>query len=244
MYLDSHSDCSSPLSPGIARSDAVSYFAGLLDPRIAVSEAPLTGNFPGLLPEEALAIAHAVPARQFEFAKGRDCARQAMAALGHENASLVRGQDRAPVWPGGLVGSITHTDGWTAAAVARRDQGFRAIGIDLEPADDLAPDLWDWVCTPAERTMVAVGCDVTHGVAAHLIFCMKEAAFKCQYPISGALLEFADFAVDVDAQAEIFSAKFRRAMPGFEVHDRLLGRFALLGGYIASVVVMTSERTS
>ena len=30
--------------------------------------------------------------------------------------------------------NITHTDHWVAAAVARRDHGFVAIGIDLEPA--------------------------------------------------------------------------------------------------------------
>ncbi len=144
------------------------------------------------------------------------------------------------VWPDDLVGSITHTDSWTAAAVARRDQGFLAIGIDLEPADELASDLWDSICTPAERGMLAVVCGVTPGVAAHLIFCMKEAAFKCQYPISGAMLEFTDFAVDVDPQAGRFAATFQRAVPRFEIDDRLLGRFAIRDGYIASAVVVTS----
>ena len=57
--------------------------------------------------------------------------------------------DRVPIWPDDLVGSITHTDLCAAAAVARRDQGFVAIGIDLEPADALPPELWarspDWL---------------------------------------------------------------------------------------------------
>ncbi|MGO4684078.1 4'-phosphopantetheinyl transferase family protein [Hyphomicrobium sp. 2TAF46] len=218
------------------------YFAELLDPRIAISEAPLTGEAPDLLADEALIVAHAVPRRRLEFAKGRDCARKAMASLGHANASLPRGPDRMPVWPDDLVGSITHTGTWTAAAAARRDQGFLAIGIDLEPADELAFDLWDWVCTPAERESLAVVCGVTPGVAAHLIFCMKEAAFKCQYPISGAMLEFADLAVDVDAEASTFTATYQRAVPQFEIHDRLLGRFAIRDGYIASAVVVTTGR--
>lgn len=148
-----------------------------------------------------------------------------------------------PVWPNALVGSITHTAAWTAAAVARRDQGFLAIGIDLEPADELAFDLWDLVCTPAERAMLSVICGVTPGVAAHLIFCMKEAAFKCQYPISEAMLEFADFAIDVDSEVGTFTATYQRAVPQFEIHDRLLGRFAISDGYIASAVVVTTERT-
>lgn len=232
------------LAPGVVWTNAVKYFAELLDPRIAIAEAPLTGELPDLLADEALAVARAVPRRRLEFAIGRNCARNAMAALGHPDMALPRGQDRTPVWPVDLVGSITHAGGWAAAAVARRDQGFVAIGIDLEPASELAFDLWDSVCTAEEREALADICGVTPGVAAHLIFCMKEAAFKCQYPLSGTMLEFADFAVDVDAQAGTFAATYQRAVPGFQMHDRLAGRFAIRDGYIASVVVVTSEPAS
>jgi len=231
-------------APDVVWTNAVRYFSELLDPRIAIAEAPVAGKSPDLLPDEAAAVAHAVPSRQLEFAKGRDCARKAMAALGYVNASLPRGQNRAPLWPDGLVGSITHTDRWTAAAVARRDQGFLSIGIDLESVNDIASDLWNWISTPEERVKIADACGLASGVAAHFIFCMKEAAFKCQYPISGAMLEFVDFAVDVDAQCGTFAATFQRAAPGFEVHDKLSGRFAISGGYIASAVVITTERVS
>ena len=127
------------------------YFAMLLDPRIAVAEAPLGGEPPDLPADEALSIVNAVPRRHLEFATGRECARRAMAALGHARASMPRAQDRVPIWPDDLVGSITHTDLWAAAAVARRDQGFVAIGIDLEPADALPPELWTSVCTGRSR---------------------------------------------------------------------------------------------
>lgn len=146
-----------------------------------------------------------------------------------------------PIWPGVLVGSITHTDAWTAAAVARRNDGFVAIGIDLEPADALAPDLWASICTPDEQAKLAVVRDMTPGLAARLVFCMKEAAFKCQYPLSGAMLEFSDLAVDVDAEAGTFAAAYQRAAPPFRIDDKLVGRFAVAGGHIASAVVLTSE---
>ncbi|WP_291165676.1 4'-phosphopantetheinyl transferase [Hyphomicrobium sp.] len=232
------------LAPGVVWTNAVKFFAELLDPRIAIAEAPLTGEPPDLLADEALVVTRAVPRRRLEFAIGRDCARKAMAALGHADVALPRGQDRMPVWPVDLVGSITHTGGWAAAAVARRDQGFVAIGIDLEPADELASDLWDSVCSAEERVKLAVVCGATPGIAAHLIFCMKEAAFKCQYPLSGAMLEFADLAVDVDARAGTFAVTYQRAVPQFQMHDRLIGRFAIRDGYIASAVVVTSERAS
>jgi 4'-phosphopantetheinyl transferase EntD len=214
----------------------------LLDPRIAVAEAPLSGEPPDLPANEAFSIAHAVPRRRLEFATGRDCARRAIAALGHARASIPRGPDRVPIWPDGLVGNITHTDDWVAAAVARRDQGFVAIGIDLEPAAALPSDLWASVCTPEEQGKLTVIRGMTPGLAARLVFCMKEAAFKCQYALSHAMLEFADLAIDVDAEAGTFAAKYHKAVPPFEVNDQLFGRFAISAEHIASAVVVTSEQ--
>jgi 4'-phosphopantetheinyl transferase EntD len=220
------------------------YFAMLLDLRIAVAEAPLRGELPDLPADEALSIAHAVPRRRLEFATGRDCARRAMAALGHARTSIPRGRDRVPIWPDGLVGSITHTDDWVAAAVARRDQGFVAIGIDLEPADELPPDLWALVCTPEEQAKLTVIRGMTPGRAARLVFCMKEASFKCQYTLSGAMLEFADLAIDVNAEAGTFAATYHKVVPPFDVHDQLVGRFAIFAAHMASAVVVTSEQVS
>jgi 4'-phosphopantetheinyl transferase EntD len=219
----------------------VGFFATLMDPRIAVAEAPLRGEPLDLPSDEARSIANAVPRRRLEFATGRDCARQAMTALGHATVSIPRGQDRLPIWPDGLVGSITHTDDWVAAALARRDQGFVAIGIDLEPAAALPPDLWASVCAPEEQANLAGILDVTPGLAARLAFCMKEAAFKCQYALSRAMLEFADLAVDIDVETGTFSATYHKVVPPFDIHDRLFGRFAISAEHIASAVVLTAE---
>ncbi len=218
------------------------YFAALLDPRIAIAEAPLSDEAAGLMAEEVASVAEAVPRRRLEFAMGRACARTAMAALGHARQPLPRGRDRMPVWPGDLVGSITHTDAWAAAAVARRADGFAAVGIDLEPANELAVDLWTSICTPEEQAKLAAVAGLTPGLAAHLAFCMKEAAFKCQFPLSKAMLEFADLAVDADVDAGTFAATFRKSAPPFRTNDQLVGRFAVSGDHIASAVVITSER--
>ena len=242
MRVRSCSPAAIIFAPDGCELSAVGYFAMLLDPRIAVAEAPLRGEPPDLPADEAISIAHSVPRRRLEFATGRDCARRAMAALRHAKASIPRVQDRAPIWPDDLVGSITHTDDWTAAAVARRDQGFVAIGIDLEPAEALPSDLWASICAPEEQAKLTVIRGMTPGLAARLVFCMKEAAFKCQYPLSRAMLEFADLVIDVDAEAGTFAAAYQKAVPLFDVHDRLAGRFAISAGYIASAVVLTSEQ--
>jgi 4'-phosphopantetheinyl transferase EntD len=220
--------------------NAVGFFSALMDPRIAVVEAPLQGEPPVLPADEALSIAKAVPRRRLEFAMGRHCARRAMAALGHATASMPRGLDRVPIWPDGLVGNITHTNHWVAAAVARRDHGFVAIGIDLEPAAALPPDLWASLYAPEEQARLTAVRGLTPGFLARLTFCMKEAAFKCRYALSHAMLEFADLAVD--AEAGTLGATYRTVVPPFDVHDRLRGRFAISAEHIASAVVPTSEQ--
>lgn len=218
------------------------YFAALLDPRIAIAEAPMSGEADGLMAGEAASVANAVARRRLEFAVGRTCARNAIASLGHTKVALLRGENRMPVWPADLVGSITHTDTWAAAAVARREDGFTAIGIDLEPSNELSADLWTSVCSSDEQAAVARIDGMTPGLAAHLVFCMKEAAFKCQFPISGAMLEFTDLAIDVGADGGTFSATFRKSVAPFKVDDRLMGKFAVTHDHIASAVVISSER--
>ena len=110
-------------------------------------------------------------------------------AARHAAASLPR--DKTARRSGRTVLSATSRirTTWVAAAVARRDQGFAAIGIDLEPAAALPPDLWASVCAPEEQAKLAAVRGMTPGLAARLAFCMKEAAFKCQYALSRAMLD-------------------------------------------------------
>src|SRR4051812_24879633 len=81
-----------------------------------------------LHPEEADAIKAAVPSRRHEFVLGRWCARQALAELGVMARAIPVGHQRMPVWPAGVVGSITHCRGFVGAVVAPADQ-LRAIGF-------------------------------------------------------------------------------------------------------------------
>ncbi|HEY7101617.1 MAG TPA: 4'-phosphopantetheinyl transferase, partial [Mycobacteriales bacterium] len=103
-----------------------------------VEVADATGPLPGeaLLPEEEVLVARAVGKRRAEFTTVRTCARIALGRLGLPPAPLLSGPKREPLWPDGVVGSITHCDGYRAVAVARADQ-LATIGIDAEPHDTL-----------------------------------------------------------------------------------------------------------
>ncbi len=141
----------------------------------------IEGPVPELHPSEACAISRAVPKRQAEFAFGRQVARRAMAGLGYPNVPLPMGPDRAPLWPPGLRGSISHAGDHCLAVVSRSDQ-VSAMGIDVEPDQPLPEDVIDSVCSPSERQKFAG--------RERQVFSAKEAIFKAVYPECGVIFGF------------------------------------------------------
>src|SRR5271165_6795043 len=68
-----------------------------------------------------------------EFESGRAYAKRALAMLGIDDVDLPIGPDRSPVWPIGVVGSISHVRcgryGMYAAAAVARTEVALAVGI-------------------------------------------------------------------------------------------------------------------
>jgi 4'-phosphopantetheinyl transferase EntD len=152
---------------------------------------------PGLLlPEEAQHLARAVPQRAQEFAAGRLCARRLLAEFGILDFPVKAAEDRQPLWPESLVGSITHTTGFCAAVVAERSH-LRAIGIDCEVVGSVKARVWRSICLPQEVLWLHSLPDSEQAAAATLIFCAKEAFYKCQYPLVRERLNFHDANVEV-----------------------------------------------
>ncbi|AIY42533.1 4'-phosphopantetheinyl transferase entD [Collimonas arenae] len=139
------------------------------------------------------ALANAVLKRQVEFAAGRFCARQALQKLGYGSvATLAIGEHRAPVWPEGYLGSISHGDG-QAMAVAARSQEWRALGIDIETVltNAAAQPLVEHLMTAAELAIgTAAGMTLERWLS--LVFSAKESLFKALYPFVGRYFDFLD----------------------------------------------------
>ena len=104
-----------------------------------------------------------------------------MEDLGFPPQAILNGKDRAPIWPEGLAGSITHTRSCAMAVVARNSD-VRALGIDVEQDTPLADKLLSAICTEAEQDWLKD--QDSPGQLAKVIFSAKEAAYKCQYTIS------------------------------------------------------------
>jgi 4'-phosphopantetheinyl transferase EntD len=194
---------------------------------------------PPLLPEEEPCIRRAVEKRRREFAAGRACARKALEAYGICNYPLLIGPDRAPVWPTGIVGSITHCDGFIGAAVARKGV-IRGIGVDAEGAHPLDRELVKLVCSPQEREWIDAVPPPLYTNWPKLLFSAKEAAYKCLAPFCEKPLGFHDLEIVVHPAARRFAIRFYGHAP-LAHSERLLleGRFAISRLHVFTGVLLT-----
>jgi 4'-phosphopantetheinyl transferase EntD len=151
----------------------------------------LPGDEDALLPREAQAFASSVVGVRRASGAARIVARQLLAQLGTSEYELLKFPSGAPIWPAGIVGSMAHDARVAIAAVGRR-HNIGALGIDIEPAEPLAPELLELVATPAER--LNIGHDRYGG---RLLFVAKEAAYKAVFPLDQTFLEHHDVEVSI-----------------------------------------------
>ena len=135
-------------------------------------------------------VATAVPKRQAEFCGGRMCAHEALRRLGiAESSAILQNNDRSPRWPDNVTGSISHTRGYCAAVVANRHE-VEGIGLDVELDTPLEEELFGLVCSAGERRWLASYPPGERGRYAKILFSVKEAAFKCQFPLTREFIEY------------------------------------------------------
>jgi 4'-phosphopantetheinyl transferase EntD len=198
----------------------------LFPPFVRTAVAPCDGDHAALHPEEALAVARAVPKRRHEFLSGRWCAHRALKTLNLDRGPILVGPRREPQWPPGAVGSIAHAGGWSVAVAARSDD-VRALGVDLEVLDPPLDEAVDrLVRTPAERARTPSAGHPLAPNAGKVVFSVKEAVYKCLFPLTRSYLEFTEVDVTLDYDGCTYVARARDST--YE------GRFRVAGDYVVS----------
>ena len=158
----------------------------ILAPGIFGAEMEDAGQPVLLAPEEEALVAEAAPKRRRDFALGRSCARAALSKLGEDRVAIGRDKNGAPLWPEGVMGSITHTCGYAAALVARLGQ-FSGVGVDAERLGGVTQNLWPRLFDAEEREYL-IGLEAEDQTrAATLFFSAKEASHKA-WGIKSALV--------------------------------------------------------
>ncbi|WP_208855046.1 4'-phosphopantetheinyl transferase family protein [Rathayibacter tritici] len=199
-------------------------FSGLLPNSVVVAESSDDEGARPLWPEEAAVIDRAVEKRRREFATVRSLARGCLGRLGVAPAPILPDADRAPRWPAGIVGSMTHCDGMRAAAVARVGSVV-GIGIDAEPDQPLPDGLLDFVSVPLERGPLAALAVRRPDVSwDRLLFSAKESVFKTWFPVTRRWLDFSDCAVEFDPNRGTFLATL--LVPDGDAMQTMSGRWA------------------
>jgi len=211
---------------------------GLLPEGISVVENAPREVAATLLPEEESVIARAVAKRRMEYGAGRTLARHALAEAGFDGApsfAILQDEQRAPLWPAGYTGSITHTLGRVAAA-AVSTQHFRAVGLDVERDAPLSEGVAKRVLVAEDEAMLQTLPNDTRAFAGKLIFSAKECAYKCQYSLTRTYLGFDAMWIEVNLEGGAFIAHFRREVGEFAQGAQLRGRFARGDGLVMTGV--------
>jgi 4'-phosphopantetheinyl transferase EntD len=219
-----------------AGSPATPMLAALLPAPVVCVE--VLGEFPtpALLLEEEVMLGNVSDGRRRDFATVRACARRAMAELGMPPVAILPGPNREPLWPPGIVGSLTHCTGFRAAAVARLPD-VPTLGIDAEVHRALPPGVLDKVVVADERRWLRV----LAGSGTYwdcVVFSAKESVYKAWYPLTRSWLGFEDVIVTVDPFESTFHARLLVARPdglGGEIVG-FNGRWLVQNGLVLTAV--------
>jgi 4'-phosphopantetheinyl transferase EntD len=208
-----------------------------------VAAAELYSDPPDLkpMPDEEPLIARSVAKRRNEFVTVRYCARLALGELGIPPAPILKGDKGEPCWPDGVVGSLTHCDGYRGAVVARAER-VRLVGIDAEPHGVLPNGVLEAVSLPAERRELAAMPDGLYWD--RILFCAKEATYKAWYPLTHRWLGFEDAHVIFDVESDGTAGEFvsqilidPTALSGPPL-TALRGRWSVHEGLVLTAIVL------
>ncbi len=196
------------------------------------------------LPEEEPLIARSVAKRRNEFITARHCARLALRQLGEQPVPIGKGEKGEPCWPAGIVGSLTHCQGFRAAVVGRQP-AVRSVGIDAEPHDVLPDGVLGAVTVAEERHELTALPNDLHWD--RILFCAKEATYKAWFPLTRRWLGFEDAHVvfdiepsDTTATTGDFVAKILidgAALSGPPL-TALRGRWSVQRGLVLTAIVL------
>jgi len=190
-----------PSSEGVLLNDKEGRFSALILSRKADELVGIS-----LHPKEHLIaseISHL--GRREAFIGGRLVARRLLRELGiPETSPIDRGSGDEPIFPAGVVGSISHTGDLVAAAISSQ---FSGIGIDIEIyKPTLSPALYKRLCSPEEIFTLSEDPEL-RAVEILKIFSAKEAFYKAVYPGIRRYLGFRDVELKWDKDRTNFTGK-------------------------------------
>ncbi|MEX1827412.1 4'-phosphopantetheinyl transferase [Luteibacter sp. CQ10] len=137
-------------------------------------------------------VERSVAKRRAEYLAGRRVAVAALREAGAAVHDVAIGENRAPAWPTGFTGSITHASGM-AAAVAMPNRGVRGVGIDIEDVatqSALEAIVQSVVDDDEYRELGDIAQRIGWPMALTVAFSAKESFYKATAATVGRIFEF------------------------------------------------------
>lgn len=228
----------------------LSAFSLLLPEYVTCVELPegIPGALETLHPQEAACASDFASRRAAEFAEGRACAREALRLFSQgtvtpqgralSEAPILRAENRAPVWPEGIVGSITHCEGIRAAAIADATR-LEGLGIDAEPVQELSRAVASEVLLSEELSEARSEEFLPRVEAETTMFSVKESLFKVWSPATGMWLGFEEARVRIEPDGRLDITVLADHPDKF---SRIQGRWLTDGNLARTAVWIATQR--
>jgi phosphopantetheine--protein transferase-like protein len=215
------------------------HIADLFPDCVATACRRIGNNTGDLYPQELELITKAIDKRRHEFAAGRACAREALAAIGYAPAPILQAASSAPLWPAGILGTISHSHTWAGAAVSRV-RHLAGIGLDIETVGRITMNIARKVLTGAETAVMQNLPPGERQAFLALLFSAKEAVYKCLSPVVPVHMGFHDAEVQKAGPAcfEVrMSTEIAQALPACA---SLTGHYFFHDGCVFTGIVLAA----
>ncbi|MEM9522566.1 MAG: 4'-phosphopantetheinyl transferase superfamily protein [Pseudomonadota bacterium] len=125
----------------------------------------------------------AVTKRRAEFLAGRVLAKLALRTLGRFETDIPIGSDRAPVWPDGSAGSISHTRDRCVCLALPGTAFYPGVDVEALARGREVEAILQTVVNARERAIIEAPTSLSAALRVTLVFSAKETLFKALYPI-------------------------------------------------------------
>jgi 4'-phosphopantetheinyl transferase EntD len=146
--------------------------------------------------------------------------------------------DRSPLWPDDLVGSISHSHGTCVSVVANKVR-WQAVGVDVESDRDLPLELWDLIGLPSELERASALPKDEQARWMMRVFSAKEGYYKWISPQTPSMLEFHDVEIVMNSTLEStdFQLLPRHTDRNSVLLTKLSGRLVIEQGLVTSLII-------
>ncbi|MDC9593335.1 4'-phosphopantetheinyl transferase family protein [Xenorhabdus sp. IM139775] len=175
-------------------------------------------------------LQNAVNKRRAEYLAARYCTQQVLNKLGYPDFQVTNAQDRAPIWPANICGSISHSANCAIAFAASRHQ-YRMIGIDIE--QEIKSETIESVSSSiinGNEVKLLTGCSLPFEQVFTLAFSIKESLFKALYPHVKRFFDFhAAEITSIDCHDHAISIKLLQTLSDeYRAGSQFHGNFAFM----------------